>query len=133
MLETKTELADLQDLLDASLVGSTGHLRSIIRAGERTLTAEQLVRVVAGMCTLSLATVTARGEPRISAIDGHFLHGRWIVGTDRSAAKARQLAARPAIGVAHLRGEELGVFTHGRAVAPDDPWRTEVRLQQQAR
>ncbi|MGW0020714.1 pyridoxamine 5'-phosphate oxidase family protein [Rhodococcus sp. NPDC003382] len=112
MQETPEELAELQALLDASLARSTAHLRSIINR-ESTLTAEQLTRVLTGMCTLALSTVTARGEPRISGVDGHFLHGKWHFGTARSAAKARHLAARPAASVAHLRGEDLGVFTHG--------------------
>ena len=116
MFETDAELAEMQTLLETSLSRSSTHLRSIIRAGERTLTAEQLVRVAAGMCTLALATVTAKAEPRISGADGHLLHGRWVIGTDRRAAKARQLAARSGVSVAYLRGEELGVFTHGRAV-----------------
>jgi hypothetical protein len=115
MYETEAELDDLQTLLDTSLSRSTTHLRSIIREGERTLTATQLAAVLTGMCTLAISTVTARCEPRISAIDGHFLHGRWIFGTDRSAAKAQHLGARPAVSVAYLRGEELGVFTHGAA------------------
>jgi hypothetical protein len=82
------------------------------------------VNILTGMCTLALATVTAKGEPRISGVDGHFLHGHWIFGTDRSAAKARHLAVRPAASVAHLRGEELGVFTNGTAEVlnpPDGP------------
>jgi hypothetical protein len=113
MRETEAELDELQALLDTSLAGSTRHLRAIVKPGERTLTARQLVGVITGMCTLSIATVTAGGEPRISGIDGHFLNGRWIFGTGRGAAKARHLAARPGVSVAHLRGEELGVFTHG--------------------
>ena len=125
MFESATELRELQELLDSSLAGSTGHLRSIIRSGERTLTAEQVVRVCQGMCTLALATVTRRGEPRISGADGHLLHGRWIIGTHRGAAKARHLAARPAISVSYMRGEEIGIFVHGQA-APlnptDGPW-----------
>jgi hypothetical protein len=115
MNETEPELDWLQNLLDSSLSRSTKHLRSIITPGERTLTARQLVAVCAGMCTLSIATVTASGEPRVSAVDGHLLHGRWVFSTERSAAKAAHLAARPAVSVACLRGEELGVFTHGRA------------------
>lgn len=111
MRETARELEDLQRLLDASLTGATAHLRSVV--GPRTATAEQLVRVLTGMCTLALSTVTASGEPRISAVDGHLLHGRWVFGTARTAAKARHLAARPAASVAHLRGEDLGVFVHG--------------------
>jgi Pyridoxamine 5'-phosphate oxidase len=110
--ETEAELQDMQDLLDASLGRSTAHLRSII-TGERSLTAAQLARVLTGMCVLVLSTVTAKGEPRVSAVDGHFLHGRWVFGTARGAAKARHLSVRPAASVAHLRGEELGVFVHG--------------------
>lgn len=113
MRETPEDLDRLQALLDASLARSTSHLRSII-AAERTLTADQLTQVLTGMCVLSLSTVTAKGEPRISAVDGHFLHGMWHFGTARTAAKARHLAARPVASVAHLRGEDLGVFTHGR-------------------
>jgi hypothetical protein len=114
MYETPEELNELQALLDASLSRSTSHLRSIINT-ERTLTAARLTQVLTGMCTLALSTVTANGEPRISAVDGHFLHGRWHFGTAPDAAKARHLAARPAVSAAHLRGEDLGVFTHGTA------------------
>ncbi|MEV5825258.1 pyridoxamine 5'-phosphate oxidase family protein [Spirillospora sp. NPDC052242] len=111
MRETQEELDELQGLLDASLARSTSHLRSIV--AERTMSAERLTRVLTGMCTLALSTVTAKGEPRISAVDGHFLHGRWHFGTAQGAAKARHLRARPAASVAHMRGEDLGVFTHG--------------------
>ncbi|NBE83497.1 pyridoxamine 5'-phosphate oxidase family protein [Micromonospora rubida] len=112
MRETPEELNELQTLLDASLARSTSHLRSIINS-ERSLTAEQLTQVLTGMCTLALATVTAKGEPRISGVDGHFLHGKWHFGTARGAAKARHLAVRSAVSAAHMRGEDLGVFTHG--------------------
>ena len=43
------------------------------------------------MKVLSVATVTARGEPRISALDGHFLHGTWTFCTSGTAAKARHM------------------------------------------
>ncbi|MFI6317193.1 pyridoxamine 5'-phosphate oxidase family protein [Nonomuraea sp. NPDC050556] len=111
MHETPQELKELQALLDASLSRSTSHLRSIVTG--RTATAEQLTETLTGMCTLALSTVTAKGEPRISGADGHFLHGKWHFGTARTAAKARHLAARPAASAAHMRGEDLGVFTHG--------------------
>jgi hypothetical protein len=111
MRETPDELQELQALLDTSLSRSTAHLRSIV--AERTVTAGQLTEILTGMCTLALSTVTAKGEPRISGADGHFLHGRWHFGTARTAAKARHLAARPAASAAHMRGEDLGVFTHG--------------------
>jgi hypothetical protein len=126
MRESDAELTGLQTLLDTSLARATAHLRSIVRPG-RTLTAAQLVQVITGMCTLAVSSVTASGEPRVSGADGHFLHGRWVITTARSSAKARHFAARPAISVAHLRGDDLGVFTHGRAeelnpaAGPPDP------------
>ncbi|MFL1379275.1 pyridoxamine 5'-phosphate oxidase family protein [Nocardiopsis protaetiae] len=111
MYETPYELRELQALLNASLSRSGPHLRSIV--GANTVDAERLTAILTGMRTLALSTVTAKGEPRISGVDGHFLHGRWHFGTARTAAKARHLAARPAASAAHMRGEELGVFTHG--------------------
>ena len=115
MLETPEELARLQSLLDASHARSTEHLRSIIH-GDRTLSAEQITALLPGMKVISVATVTAHGEPRISAMDGHFLHGAWTFSTSRTAAKARHLARRPSVSVAHVDGEQLAVFSHGRAV-----------------
>lgn len=114
MYETENELDALQALMDASLGRSTAHLRSIVQPST-TLTARQLADVLTGMCVLSVATVTARGEPRISGLDGHFWHGRWVFGTDGGAAKAKHLRARPAASIAHLRSEQLGVFAHGDA------------------
>jgi hypothetical protein len=110
--ETADELVELQALLDSSLARSTAHLRSIVTG--RTITAAQLTGILTGMRTLAVSTVTATGEPRISGADGHFLHGRWVFGTARTAAKARHLSARPVASVAHMRGEDLGVFAHGR-------------------
>jgi len=123
MKETRAEIDALQALMDASHGRSTTHLRQII-SGDRRLTAAQVIRALEGMKVLTVATVTAAGEPRISAVDGHFLHGQWTFGTDGSAAKARHLAARPAVSAAHVDGERLGVFCHGRAVTltPADPF-----------
>ena len=92
MLETPDDLARLQSLLDASHARSTEHLRGIIN-DDRTLTAAQIAALLPGMKVISVATVTAQGEPRISAMDGHFLHGTWTFSTSRTAAKARHLAA----------------------------------------
>src|SRR3954462_13576995 len=126
MLETPDETAALQALLDASHAKASGHLRSIID-DDRTLTAEQLVGLLTGMKVLAVATVTASGEPRISALDGHFLHGTWPFSTAATSAKARHLAARSAVSVAHVDGEELPLFSHGHAdlMAPG-PERDEV-------
>jgi general stress protein 26 len=115
MLETPEELARLQSLLDDSHARATDHLRDIIH-DDRTLTAAQIAALLPAMKVVSVATVTAHGEPRISAMDGHFLHGTWTFSTSRTAAKARHLAVRPAVSVAHVDGEQLAVFSHGYAV-----------------
>jgi general stress protein 26 len=122
--ESDTEIARLQALLDASHASSTEHLRSIID-DDRRLTARELVTVLTGMKVLSVATVTARGEPRISAVDGHFLHGTWSFSTSGTSAKARHLQVRPQVSVAHVDNEDLGVFSHGRVeqlAAGDDDY-----------
>jgi general stress protein 26 len=115
MLETTDDIAALQTLLDTSHAGATEHLRGIIN-DDRTLTAGQVAALLTGMKVISVATVTAGGEPRISAMDGHFLHGTWTFSTSRSSAKAHHLAVRPGVSVAHVDGEALAVFSHGRAV-----------------
>ena len=66
VLETPAETAALQGLLDRSLSTSTEHLRSIITE-DHVLTAADLVALLTGMKVLTVATVTAHGEPRISA------------------------------------------------------------------
>lgn len=121
MYESDEDLVRLQDLLDRSVARASEHLTSIVTA-ERRCTAEQLVSVLEGMSTLALSTVTADGEPRVSGVDGHFLRGRWLFTTSGTAAKIRHLRVRPACSAAYLRGDELGVFTHGRAILmqPDE-------------
>lgn len=113
MYETPTEIAALDELLTRSLRGAGSHLRGIMTEGDRTLDAGETVRVLTGMRTLSVATVTEAGAPRISGVDGHLLHGRWVFTTAGNAVKARHLRARPAVSAAHVVGDDLGVYTHG--------------------
>lgn len=112
MKETPEELEALRRLLDDSVGSSGAHLTGII-SKPRRLSARQLVAALTGMKVLVVATVTAAGEPRTSCVDGHFLHGTWIFGTDAAAYKARHLRARPALSVTHADGERMAVFTHG--------------------
>jgi Pyridoxamine 5'-phosphate oxidase len=81
----------------------------------RTLSAANVAELLSGMKVISLATVTASGQPRISAVDGHFLHGTWTWSTSGTSVKARHLEDRPAVSVAYVDNEELAVFAHGQA------------------
>jgi uncharacterized pyridoxamine 5'-phosphate oxidase family protein len=113
MKETPDELVALQNLLDLSFERASHHLTSIMEP-QRRLTARRLVDELPSPAVLNIATVTARGEPRVSAVDGHFMHGHWYFTTDDSSPKARQLRARPAISASYTPRDGYGVFCHGR-------------------
>src|SRR3954452_13903385 len=115
MFENPEELARRQALLDVSHGRATDHLRGITH-DDRTLSATNITGLLTGMKVITAATVTAAGEPRINAMDGQLLHGTWTFSTSRSSAKARHLALRPAVSVAHVDGEALAVFSHGNVV-----------------
>jgi uncharacterized pyridoxamine 5'-phosphate oxidase family protein len=119
--------AATQELLDASFARASAHLRSIMTPPRR-LSAEQLLAVLPCPAVLNIATVTARGEPRVSAVDGHFLRGHWYFTTPRASPKGRQLARQPAISASFTPRDGVGVFCHGRAELLDagDPERAEV-------
>src|SRR5947207_12666945 len=112
MYETEVDLGRLQELIDASFARSSEHLLSIMTPPRR-ITARRLTADLTGIAVLNVATVTARGEPRISALDGHFLHGRWYATTSGTSPKVRQLRSRPGISAAYTPRDGYGVFCHG--------------------
>ncbi len=123
MRETPEQIAGLQTLIDDSFARSSRHLIAIMTE-ERRLSAQRIVAELPSPAVLNIASVTAKGQPRISAVDGHFLHGHWYFTTDESAPKARQLLARPAVSAAYTPRDGYGVFCHGRAVSlPPGPER----------
>jgi hypothetical protein len=113
MFETDEELHEVDALLATSFAGATGHLTEII-SPDRRLSARDLSRYLVGVRHLTVATVSASGEPRTSAVDGLYLHGRFWFTTSGHAAKAVHLAARPSVSAAHVRGDDVGIFVHGR-------------------
>ena len=115
MHETAADLAELQALLDRSIASAGRHLISIVEPGRRTITAGRLVAETRTVCVLNVATTTTAGEPRLSAVDGHFRHGHWYFSTAASAVKAQHLLARAAVSVAFTPRDGFGVWAHGRA------------------
>ena len=95
MFETPDELASLDELLAASFERAGDHLTSII-SPDRRLSGADLARYLVGVRHLVVATVTAAGEPRCSAVDGLFLHGRFWFSTSGTSFKSRHLERRPA-------------------------------------
>jgi nitroimidazol reductase NimA-like FMN-containing flavoprotein (pyridoxamine 5'-phosphate oxidase superfamily) len=118
MHETPADIASLQDLLDRSMVVAGAHLRSIITP-ERRLSAEGVCALLTGMSLLALATVTSDGRPLVGPVDGIFYRGAFYFGSSPDSVKFRHLRQRPHVSATHLRGEELAVTVHGRAVEID--------------
>ncbi len=114
MHETQADLDRLQRLLDASWEQAGSHLKSLF-GRELLVPAAELAALLPGVQILTLATVTAGGEPRAAPVDGLFYRGRWHFGSSDRSARFRHLRKRPAVSAAHVRGEELAVIVHGRA------------------
>src|SRR4051812_50127558 len=100
MRETPDELAELQALLDRSFDRASEHLKSIMEP-HRRLTAERLVADLPSPAVLNIATVSAGGAPRISAVDGHLFHGHWYFTPAPDSPQARPLRGRPPITAAY--------------------------------
>jgi hypothetical protein len=114
MLETPDEIAEVQRLMDKTLGRANSHMVGIVTP-ERRLSARQVVAYLQDTKHVALATVTAKGEPRVSPLDALFIHGRFVVGTGGAAARLRNLRANPACSAVHMDGERIAVVVNGRA------------------
>lgn len=112
MLETAAEIAELQAWFDAHLARANPHMAEIVSA-EHRLTARQVVRYLTGKKHVAFATVTSRGEPRVSPLDTLFIHGRFTLSTGGSAARVRHLRANPACSAVHMDGDRIAVAANG--------------------
>jgi hypothetical protein len=123
MRETAEDHQRLQAVLDGSIERAGGFLRSSFEMPEHSLSATQLAAHLKGMLTVALATVTARGEPRVAPIGALFLHAWFYVPTVAESARARHLARRPAASLTYYEGTKLAVIVHGQAaiIGADDP------------
>jgi Pyridoxamine 5'-phosphate oxidase len=118
MHETPEDIAALQLLLDRSYDAAGPHLRTITTP-ERRVGAEALVRRLAGMRLLVLATTTADGRPIAGPVDGIFFRGAFHFGSSSASVRIRHIRRRPHVSATHLPGEEFAVNVHGRATIVD--------------
>jgi hypothetical protein len=112
MFETDAEVAELQAMFDAHLARANPHMTGIVTP-ERRLTARQVVRYLAGTKHVAFATVTSRGEPRVSPLDALFIHGRFTLSTGAAATKLRHLRRNPACSAVHMDGDRVAVAVNG--------------------
>ena len=134
MRESPDDLARLQTLLDRSIEAAGAFLRASFEMPEHSLSAAQLAAHLTGVRTVALATVTARSEPRVAPVGGIFYRGRFAIPTVATAARARHVAARPAISLTYYEGNDLAILAHGHAttVTPDAVTFTDLEEIQRA-
>jgi hypothetical protein len=113
--ETADDLNQLQALLDDSAASASPFLRVSFEIPDHSLSAAQLASHLTGSLTVALATVTAKGEPRVAPINALFYRGSFHIPTVAQAARARHLAKRPGASLTYYEGNELAVIVHGRA------------------
>jgi hypothetical protein len=115
MDETEEQIQALQALIDKSFAAAGGHLVSIVSEDKR-LNARQVVQYLQGTKHIAVATVSSKGEPRVSPVDGHFLRGRFYFGTEGGSIRIRHLRRNPAVSISHFAGDDVAITIHGRAV-----------------
>src|SRR4051795_5159290 len=127
MFESEVDVRELQALIDRTFERANPHLAGIVKP-ERRLSARQVVRYLQGTKHVAFATVNAKGEPRVSPLDGVFIRGRFTVSTGGGAARLSHLRANPACSAAHMDGDVVGIVVHGQAViiGRDDPDAAEI-------
>jgi hypothetical protein len=116
MYETADDLEQLDDRLQASIERAGPFLRSSFQMPEHSLNAQKLTRAVPGVLQVALATVTAKGEPRVAPIGAFLYRGAFHIPTTMQAARVRHLRRRPAISLTLYDGIDFAVIAHGQAV-----------------
>jgi hypothetical protein len=112
MFETEAELAALQAMLDAHLQHANPHMLGIVKPSRR-LTARQVAAYLQGTKHVAFATVTPRGEPRVSPLDSLFIHGRFTMSTGGDATRIAHLRRNPACSAVHVDGDRIAVVANG--------------------
>jgi len=115
MNETPGDLTRLQALLKRSIEGAGEHLRRTFEMPEHSLGAGQLVRYIGQEKQFALATVTARGEPRVAPVQVVLQQGHFFVPTAADAVRTRHVALRPSVSMTHWVSNEVALIAHGRA------------------
>jgi len=114
MFETDAELAELQAMLDAHLASANAHMLGIVKPSRR-LTARQVAAYLRGTKHVGFATVTSRGEPRVSPLDALFIHGRFTMSTGGDATRVAHLRRNPACSAVHMDGDRVAIVANGVA------------------
>ncbi|MEO8456886.1 MAG: pyridoxamine 5'-phosphate oxidase family protein [Chloroflexota bacterium] len=134
MREIADDITWLQSVLDQSIERAGPYLRSSFRMPDHSLNAGQLITLLEDTLEVALATVTAKGEPRVAPTAALFYRGRFYIPTLEASARVKQLRRSPAVSLTYYEGIDIAVIVHGRAgfVEPPDADFTDLyELQQE--
>lgn len=112
MFETEAELAEIQAMFDGHLARANPHMLHIVTP-DRRVTARQVAAYLQGTKHVAFATVTSKGEPRVSPLDMLFIHGRFTLSTGAAATKLKHLRANAACSAVHVDGDRIAVVVNG--------------------
>jgi Pyridoxamine 5'-phosphate oxidase len=115
--ESAEDVERLQSHLIRSMDRAGSFLRASFQMPEHSLSAHQLVRYLQGSRTAALATVTAKGEPRVAPIGSLFWRARFYLPTVANAARTKHILARSAVSLTHFADIDLAVIVHGHAMS----------------
>ncbi len=118
MSETTEELDALDaldELIEESIDKAGSFLRESFKMPEHSLAARQIAAHLKGTLNVALATVSARGQPRVTPIGAIFFRGRFYIPTVAHAARRRHIEAQPAVSVTYFEGVDLAIIVHGKA------------------
>lgn len=115
MRHSLTSLQRLQASLDTSAASAGAHLRTTFGIPDHTLSALQLAHYLATPQSVAVATVTARGEPRVAPVHAVFYDAALHIPTVNSAVRVKHVERRPAISVTHWVLNYVAITVHGTA------------------
>jgi RimJ/RimL family protein N-acetyltransferase len=123
MKETQEDIDRLQAVLDASIERAGDFLRRSFQMPAHSLSAAEVIQKLQGLQNVALATVTAKGEPRVAPIGALFYRGDFYIPTVATAARTRHIKKRPAVSLTRFAEEDLAIIVHGSAtiITADHP------------
>lgn len=134
MHETAQDMIELEELLKQSIEQAGPFLRSSFEMPEKSLSAAQLCRALDGIQTVAIATVTAKGEPRVAPIGAFLYRGHFYIPTTMESARVRHVRRRPGVSLTRFDGIDFAVIVHGDAVVcgeEDSEFETLVRIHRE--
>ncbi len=118
--ENEEDLKYLQSILHSSIENAGKYLVREFQMPDHSLSAKDMIILFQNQKTISVATVTAKGEPRVSPTGVHFYKSYFYIPSVKRTAKVQHLKKRPGISFTYHEGIDRAVIVHGIAILLDN-------------